>query len=122
YSGIWNACNDTRNYLERALSYEIGSSRNVADSYNQWSNIFDAKKIRSLFDKSNSSQTDLLSLEKILAKRKVEDVIKDDDEILLELHPHTTDDELQKVRSILTFPQLLLHTLRIFRYKRGLND
>lgn len=122
YSGIWNACNDTRNYLERTLSYEIGSSRNVADAYNQWSNTFDAKKIRSLFDKSNNLQTDLLSLEKILAKRKVEDFAKDDNEILPELHPHANDDELQKVRSVLTFPQLLLHTLRIFRYKRELKD
>lgn len=122
YTGIWNACNDTRNYLERALSYEIGSSRSVADSYNQWSNTFDSKKIRSLFDKSNNLQTDLLSLEKILSKRKVEDIAQSDDEILTELHPHTTDDELQKVRSILTFPQLLLHTLRIFRYERDLND
>lgn len=122
YSGIWNACNDTRNYLERALSYEIGSSRNVADSYNQWSSIFDAKKIRSLFDKGKNSQTDLLSLEKILTKRKVEDIAEGSDEILPELHPHTTDEELQKVRSILTFPQLLLHTLRVFRHKRDLND
>jgi len=122
YSGLWNACNDTRNYLERALSYEIGSSRRVADSYNQWSSTFDEKKIRSLFDKSNSQQTDLLSFEKILAKRKVEEVAKDDDEILPELHPHTTDEELQNVRSILTFPQLLLHTFRIFRHKRGLKD
>ncbi|MBS1649960.1 MAG: DUF262 domain-containing protein [Bacteroidetes bacterium] len=122
YSGIWNSCNDTRNYLERALSYEIGSSRSVADSYNQWSNTYDAKKIRSFFDKSNNLQTDQLSLEKILAKRKVEEVEKEDNEILPELHPHTSDDELQKVRSILTFPQILLHTLRIFRYKKGQKD
>jgi hypothetical protein len=122
YSGIWNACNDTRNYFERALSYEIGSSRSVADSYNQWSDTFDAKTIRSLFDKSNNLQTDPLSLEKILAKRKVEDVVKDDNRILPELHPHTSDDELQKVRSILTFPQILLHTLRVFRYKKGQKD
>ena len=71
YSAIWNACSDTRNYFERALSYEIGSSRNVADSYNQWSNIFDTKKIRSLFDKGKNSQTDLLSLEKILPSEKL---------------------------------------------------
>ncbi|MCG9792122.1 DUF262 domain-containing protein [Flavobacterium algicola] len=122
YSGIWNTCNDTRNYLERALSYEIGSARSIADSYNQWSNVFDTKKIRSLFDKSNNLQSDLLSLEKILAKRKVEDIAEGEVKILAELHPNTTDDELQKVRSILTFPQLLLHTLRIFRYKRGLKD
>lgn len=122
YSGIWNSCNDTRNYLERALSYEIGSSRSVADSYNQWSNTYDAKKIRSFFDKSNNLQTDQLSLEKILVKRKVEEVEKEDNEILPELHPHTSDDELQKVRSILTFPQILLHTLRIFRYKKGQKD
>jgi uncharacterized protein with ParB-like and HNH nuclease domain len=123
YSGIWNACNDTRNYLERSLSYEIGSSRSVADSYNQWSSTFDSKKIRSLFDKTNTLQTDLLSLEKILAKRKVEEFVEDEEkELLTELHPHTTDDELQKVRSILTFPQILLHTLRIFRHNRGLND
>lgn len=123
YSGIWNTCNDTRNYLERALSYEVGSARNVANCYNQWSSTFDAKKIRSLFDKSKNSQTDLLSLKKILAKRKVDNITEDvKDENLLDLHPHTTDDELQKVRSILTFPQLLLHTLRIFRYKKGLED
>lgn len=124
YSALWNSCNDTGNYIERALSYEIGSSRSVADSYNQWSNTFDIKKIRSLFDKNDSLHSDLLSFEKILVKHKVEDVAEIEDEIinLSELHPHTTDDEFQKVRSILTFSQLLLHTLRIFRYQKGLKD
>ncbi len=124
YSGIWNACNDTKNYFERALSYEIGSSRNVVDCYNQWTDIFDAKKIRSLFDKNNNFQTKFLSLGEILAKRKIEDIITEDkeNEEFFNLHPNAADDELQKVRSILTFPQLLLHALRIFRYKRGLED
>lgn len=123
YSGIWNACNDTRNYFERALSYEVDSARSVANYYNQWLHTFDAKKIKLLFGKSKNLQTDLLSLEKILGKRKFDGVTKGvEDEKFSELHPHTTDDELQNVRSVLTFPQLLLHTLRIFRYKRGLED
>ena len=120
YSCIWNSCYDTRNYIERAVSFEIGSARNVADCYNN--TFFDAKKIRLLFEKQNNYQTDSLSLEKILAKRKIADIKDDNEEIGIELHPHTSDDELQKVRSILTFPQLLLHTLRIFSYNRGLTD
>ncbi|MGU9939136.1 DUF262 domain-containing HNH endonuclease family protein [Empedobacter brevis] len=120
YSGMWNTCNNTRNYLEQALSYEVGSSRIVAGCYNDWT--YDLKKVKLLFHKDHSQQIDLLSLDKILTKRKLEAIVKKDEENLPDLHPDASDDEFQKVRSILTFPQLLLHTLRIFRYNKQSND
>jgi uncharacterized protein with ParB-like and HNH nuclease domain len=124
YASIWNACGDNRNYIERALSYEIGSAKAVANCYNHWSKhgVFDTKELKKLFGGKNNSNKDELSLEKILAKKKVYEVEDETNQIEAELHPNTTDDELQKVRNILTFSQLLLHTLRIFRHNRGLSD
>lgn len=124
YAKLWNACSDTSNYIERTLSSEIGLARSIADSYNQWTSTFDAKKIKLALDKGQNIHADHLTIAKILAKRKFEEVSETNEKEInaSELHPHTTDDELQKTRSILTFSQLLLHTLRIFRHKRGLED
>jgi hypothetical protein len=63
-------------------------------------------------------------LQEIISKRKIwEEVGEDNEETdFEEIHQNSTDDELEPVRSILTFPQLLLHTLRIYLHQNGKKD
>lgn len=121
YSRLWNACNDMNNYIERSLTYEIGNARGVANTYNNWNHNW--KQIEDIL-KDETKKVETLTLQETINKRKIwedgseDNVEKDFDEI----HHNATDDELEPVRSILTFPQLLLHTLRIYLHKNKKRD
>jgi len=124
YGSLWNACSDMNNYLERSLTYETSNARAVANTYNTWVHnwiqIEDILKI-----KSESSKAEQLSLQVILHKNKIwdgEEQSQIDDKDYNDIHQEASDDELEPVRSILTFPQLLLHTLRIFLFKKNKPD
>ncbi|MEP6514507.1 MAG: DUF262 domain-containing HNH endonuclease family protein [Parafilimonas sp.] len=126
YGKIWSACADMDNYIERSLRREVGE--NISSAYsNNYS--FHLPEIFRLMDDINDEESkraaiDIISIlekkTKSPDKNNREDYANDETKYL---HPESEDAfELEPVRSILTFPQLLLHTLRIFLYKRGEKD
>ncbi|MFB9864305.1 DUF262 domain-containing protein [Rufibacter immobilis] len=121
YSKLWNACTDMNNYLERSLTYEMGNARAVANTYNNWEHNWES--LEDLLRKNKLEERPFLSLQEILAKNKI---VEEENQYPAtdfdEFHPNSNDDELESVRSILSFPQLLLHTLRIFNYQSGKAD
>lgn len=121
YSILWNACSDMNNYIERSLTYETGYARDVANTYNNW--VHDWKQIENIL-RDEKVKVEKLTLQEIISKRKIwEEAAEDDEETdFEEIHKNSTDDELEPVRSILTFPQLLLHTLRIYLHQNGKKD
>lgn len=123
YNVLWNACSDMNNYIERSLAYEIGSANQVANCHNSWK--LDWKQTEDLLKGETSDGNQLLSLQEIIDKKRISDIDEEDEEKEInekDLHPDAKDEELENVRSILTFPQLLLHTLRIFLYIKGEKD
>ncbi|TCD29626.1 DUF262 domain-containing protein [Pedobacter psychrodurus] len=123
YAIIWNACSDMTNYLERSFAYEIGNSRDIADSYNKWSYRHDWKYLVDTLKHKRVAENKILNLSDILAK-DFEPFNNNADGQPNEdfFHPKTSDDEFEKVRSILSFPQLLLHTLRIYLFEKKSPD
>jgi hypothetical protein len=120
YNVLWNACSDMNNYLERSLGYEIGSMKEVAAQWNHWQ---DWNAIKYLLSTRSTTKNKNLSLDAILKSNESFLVNpKDENNESSFFHPKANDDEFEKVRSILSFPQLLLHTLRIFLYKKGKVD
>lgn len=121
YSTLWNACSDMNNYFERSLAQEIGAVKEVANAYHD--ERYDWKKIHKLLVQENSKENEFLSLREIINKRSTQERKDngqlDDHELY---HPEANDDEFENVRSILTFPQLLLHTLRIYLYEQDHED
>lgn len=119
YSKLWNACADMNNYIERSLALEIGSFGKVADCHNYWK--LDWKQVEDLLKEQNSEEKAPLSLQQIIDRKKIGDIDEENESNYNEidekdLHPEAKDEELENVRSILTFPQLLLHSLRIYLY------
>lgn len=120
YSLLWNSCSDMNNYLERCLTYEIGDARAIADSYNYWKH--DWAQIKNIL-KGESEKNESLTLSELIRKKNVWELDDEWDEDDFDvIHHEASDEELEKVRSILTFPQLLLHTLRIFLYQKDEDD
>lgn len=117
YAKLWQVCSVMDNYLERVIALEIGSSKDVAHIFD---NGFDIDDVLNLFESSNPQTT--LKLSDVLEHpEQYEDIatsIKDN----ITHHPESNEDEFEPVRSILSFPQLLLHTLRIFLFKNEEED
>ena len=127
YGKIWNACADMDIYIERSLRNEIG--KNISAAYDKSDYSFHMPDLFRLMDLSDEeSKRDAIDIISILDKRAKpveEDDSDGEDENNEEdgLHPESEDMfENEPVRSILTFPQLLLHTLRIYLYKNGGSD
>lgn len=117
YAKLWQVCSVMDNYLERVIALEIGSSKDVANIYD---NGFAIADVLDLFE-STSPQTTLWLSDVIKHPEQYEDIatsVKDN----IHHHPEASEDEFEPVRSILSFPQLLLHTLRIFLFKENKND
>ena len=111
YSKLWQACSVMENYIERVIALEIGSAQKVAAFY---FNGFSLENVLNLFEYQDSSKE--LSLSKVIQNPDKYSTISNTFKNELGHHPETTDDEFEPVRSILSFPQLLLHTLRIFLF------
>jgi hypothetical protein len=116
-SKIWQACSVMDNYIERVIALDINSAQNIAAIYD---NGFEIKKVLNLFDNCVSSRELLIS--EVIIKPDKYSTIPDTYKNEINHHPEATEDEFQPVRSILSFPQLLLHTLRIFLYKHKKED
>lgn len=109
YSKIWNACSNMDTYIERAFALEL-SEKNISDCYNRWEDKFDWASVINKCKNANGDEPKSKSLTQILKTGKIREIEQNE----IDFHPDAKDDEFQKVRSILTFPQLLLHTLRIY--------
>ncbi|WP_452600880.1 DUF262 domain-containing protein [Pontimicrobium sp. MEBiC06410] len=117
YAKLWQVCSVMDNYLERLIALEIGSSKDVAHIFH---NGFDIDDVLNLFESSNP-QTTLMLSDVLEHPEQYEDIatsIKDN----ITHHPESNEDEFEPVRSILSFPQLLLHTLRIFLFENEEED
>ena len=120
YSRLWNACSDMYNYFERSLAFEIGSAKEVASTYDFTK--YNWRKIHATIGNQRNDSSDQLSLKQIISSQ-IKNVQKEEIDVDTRFfHPEADDEEFQKVRSILTFPQFLLHTLRIYLFKKGETD
>jgi hypothetical protein len=117
YAKLWQACSVMDNYIERVIALEIGSAQNIAAIYH---NGFSLQNVLELFDYRESNKE--LSLSDVIQNPEKYSTISDTFKKELNHHPEATEDEFEPVRSILSFPQLLLHTLRIFLYEQKKDD
>lgn len=117
YAKLWQVCSVMDNYLERVIALEIGSSKDVAHIYH---NGFKIADVLDLFVSENPQTTLWLSdvLEQPEKYENIATSVKEN----INHHPEASEDEFEPVRSILSFPQLLLHTLRIFLFKQEKED
>jgi len=121
YEKIWNACSGMEDYIENTLKELIG--RSIGDAYNIDTKEIDVDSILARWQENEDDNNGSLKLSVILAEEEAifmnsqQKILQTEDDPL-----GRTDDELEKVRSILTFPQLLLHTLRIFLYNKREKD
>jgi len=118
YGKIWNACADMTDYIERNLYYEAG--RSVVEFYNLHSGKFDFTGLLKIMDGKDTVASPMTLSAIIESRPPKNSEFKTPRE--LEEHPETKDDEYEIVRSILTFPQLLQHTLRIYLFRSGKKD
>lgn len=124
YGSLWNACSDMNKYIERSLTYEFDCyMKDIANTYNPWEEVHSWKQIEDIL-KDGTGESERLTLHEIISKRKTWDEAdaSQEKEEFDEEHPNATDEEIEPVRSILTFPQLLLHTLRIYLHQNGEKD
>ncbi|RAJ06871.1 uncharacterized protein DUF1524 [Chitinophaga skermanii] len=117
YAKIWEVCSDMNNYLDNLLKEHI-EAKTLADYYDSSFNI---NKIKALLNtptevSSPKSIHDIINAEQIEKEEKIAAFKTEDNTTNAE------QDELQSGRSILTFPQLLLHTLRIFLRNENKDD
>jgi hypothetical protein len=119
YNTLWSACSDMDDYLERNLAKEIKSMRNVSNTYG-WDNNLRLNDIKKLIKISSNNKTKELKLQEIITAKKDFQLSKDGNPEIF--HEEATSEEYEKTRGILTFPQLLLHTLRIYLYNKELKD
>lgn len=120
YALIWDACSQMDKYLEKSI-------KDVADL--SWKQLFSTDKedeivklpedILKILSTQKPDETEI-SLRTILGAP----IVALDEEDMEALKMDESDDndyEVAKVRSVIPFPMLLLHTLRIyqFRYKSG---
>ena len=120
FSKLWNVCSEMDEYLERTIAKEIGSAKDVADCHDHQG--FLLTKIHELLKRSEIEKKKSIDLKRILAQKTDFTDKSEAYKSELDFHPNANDDEFEPVRSILTFPQLLLHTLRIYLFKNELDD
>ena len=111
YGYLWNACSYMNGFIEKNLKEEAGIR--IQDYYENSGieKLSDPNEILSAISADNSDSS-TMNLIDVLQAEKVAN-IKDSSEI---------EYEADDVRSIISFPMLLLHTLRIFNLQNGKND
>ncbi len=119
YAKIWNACSGMGNYLERNLNAEF--DRNISLSYNFGEARYTISKLFDFLSGQSENTERKLTIARILTMNA--DELKNDEVTGEgEEHPDTTDEEKQNVRSLLSFPLLLIHTLRIYLCRNRMPD
>lgn len=117
YAKLWQTCSVMDNYIERVIALEIGSVKNIAAIYH---NGFSLQNVLELFNYRDSNKDLLLS--DVIQNPEKYSTISDTFRKELDHHKQSSEDEFEPVRSILSFPQLLLHTLRIFLFEQEKKD
>lgn len=113
YAQIWDACSNMENYLEKNIKDVAGLQwKQLFSDFNsdEEKNVFLPKNILDIL-KSNSANRVDFKLSSILGK----DITEEEKN---ELSFDANKDDLYesaKVKSIISFPMLLLHTLRIYQ-------
>lgn len=122
YARLWNACATMADYLERATERELGYS--VAAWYDRGSGQFDLAGLLATSQPPEHLPGRRPTLNQVLAGRvsSAPSPADSTDSWHYTAHPDAPEEERQPVRSILSFPQLLLHTLRIYLAQRRLPD
>lgn len=115
YDAIWQACENMNGFFERNLRDVFPHAKWENCSYDDLK-TFNPEKF--YLEGCRPDQTAAMTLSAIVAQENVSDTQeqtpeKDDGE---------DEDVLTHATSILTFPQLLLHTLRIYRHQHGQDD
>ena len=122
YGHLWDACSYMNNYIERNIQNITDSQfhqlfdENNDNSINE--KLSDPKMILDVFDIQNKHNDEVLSLSCILKNEETYASKEDTDN---KKAVESEEDNI-KVRSIITFPMLLQHTLRIFLFKKGKAD
>jgi len=118
YGKIWNACSDMYEYIERTLRDETRIS--VADCYELNNGVFNFPYLLELMADQDTNVKPI-NLDYAMGHYKPQVKIPkraiDNEE-----HKDSGEDQFEPIRSILSFPQLLQHTLRIFHHERGEPD
>ena len=116
YAMIWDACSNMNQYVEKSL-------KDIANV--TWGALF-PDKVAAHNDKYEEVPIDILH--KLNALEKKEDpislleIIKNDQSASNpDANKDKTEYSSEQVRSIITFPMLLLHTLRIFQFEKANN-
>lgn len=120
FGKIWNACADMDNYIEKTARMEV--FRNIQEAFRPDKDTLDFDVVTDIMKETPYKVNKPVTLNSILSGKVI---IPDESEPsgVIENSPDAVDDELEEVRSILSFPQLLLHTLRIFLHQQpGKND
>lgn len=118
YGKLWNACSDMNNYIERNINMEIGA--NMAYFMRNHDQFLYKEDVFQMLIERGRVKNKMHHLGAILTS--TEDIEEDEFRASQYYHPNTNDDEFDIVRSILTFPQLLLHTLRIYQFRNKYSD
>jgi hypothetical protein len=111
YGYLWNACSYMNGFIEKNLKEEAGIR--IQDYYenNGIEKLADPNEILSAISADNSEASTMNLL----------DILKADEEASIK-NSSEIEYEADDVRSIISFPMLLLHTLRIFNLQNGKND
>jgi hypothetical protein len=115
YSLIWDACSIMDNYLEKNIKDVAGLTwkqlfpEDVSDGVEKTNQLPSLDDILETLSKSQNEEKNSLTLTTIIDDNIGEKSIDTKDDL--------SDYDSGKVRSIISFPMLLLHTLRIFQYE-----
>jgi len=121
YAKLWNACANMEGYLEHNLAQE--ARQNVAGWYDEHAATFEVQAVLAALEVGPAQAARPVRLNQLLAGKATQQTADSPLPEYAEAEaPDAADDELETVRSILSFPQLLLHTLRIFLFQRRLPD
>jgi uncharacterized protein with ParB-like and HNH nuclease domain len=111
YSKIWESCENMDNYFEQNVKAAFPKSNLLSPGQ------FAVYKSE-LFHTAEDGADYTLNDEKV----RLADILNKPDEPQKENKVKTTDGREAPCESVINFPQLLLHTLRIFLQKKGLTD
>lgn len=122
FSKLWNACANMNSYIERNLRIETGCY--IPGVYNKSTMSVDIPELLKLMTGERARIMQETPLVDILENRLRDDAPEqeaggDEND---DIYPEEYEDEMQEAESILSFPQLLLHVLRIYLFLQGEKD
>jgi len=117
YGTLWDACANMNEFVERNL--KVASGISVADLFNNDSAGYDNEKLAASDEVLAALTKNAESLITFSMKEIIVDSFKEED---VNTKQDTSKYESDAVRSIISFPMLLLHTLRIWLAEKNMKD